>query len=63
MADITQSTSASNVNFSADTPDADQWMTERYGSHTKDFILPDQQVEATAFVAIAMARGFSIRFT
>ena len=60
MTDITQTTAAYRVDFSANTPEAEGWMKNHYGGRTVFFVLPHDDAYAVVFVAEAKARGFTI---
>jgi len=60
MADITQVTAVYRLDYSANTPEAEQWMRNHYGERELFFELPHDEDDALAFVEAAKAKGFSI---
>jgi hypothetical protein len=60
MADITQVTAAYRIEYSANAPAAELWMTNHYGAREIFFDLPHDDAKALDFVAAAKAQGFSI---
>lgn len=53
VADINESRTKTTVTFTADTPEAEEWMEAHYGSSTVTFTLPSQVEAARHFRRLA----------
>lgn len=60
MADITKTVGPDSVTFSANSPDADAWMMQRYDDVTITLTLPAHARKAKNLEVAALAKGFTI---